>query len=151
MPYLDVATFRARSLMPSEDVDDLEERSPGFVAARIAYHEGRINARLAKRYAVPFGAPVPEIVLGWLTDLVQLDCYLRRGFNPTSQQDGLIESSAQRAHDDIKEAADSATGLYDLPTRQDVADTAIARGGPFAYSEASPYEWTDRQREEVRR
>ena len=44
MPYLDVATFRARSLMPSEDVDDLEERSPGFVAARIA--SGRADVGL---------------------------------------------------------------------------------------------------------
>lgn len=88
--------------------------------------------------------PVPETVLQWLTILVTWDCYTKRGRNP---QDPLIvdlRDDRVRVLAEIKEAADSKDGLYDLPVSED-RDTAITTGSPLGYSEQSPYAWIDRQ------
>lgn len=146
-PYLTLAQFKTRSLMPSEDVEVLEQQAPGFVEARIAFHQGRINGRLTKRYAVPFASP-PEIVLGWLTDLVTFDCYKKRGWNPSSEQDAEIKADSDVAAAEVKEAADSQNGLFDLPLREaDTGASGVSLGGPMGYSEASPYAWTTKQRD----
>ena len=149
--YLAVASFRVRTVMPGEDVDALEVAYPGFLDAKLVEWSSWLNGRLGKRYGVPFTAPVPEIVLSWLTRLVTLDAYLRRGFDPSSKQDAEIVKAAENARAEVKEAADSKDGLWDLPLREDApGQSGIARGGPLGYSEASPYTWTDRQSEAVR-
>lgn len=133
--------------MPVEDVDALDARYPGYVVARIDYHEGRINARLSKRYATPFVAPVPPIVQGWITDLVTLDCFIRRGFNPESAQDSLYQAAAEAVKAELLEAANSETGLFDLPLRADgPGASGVSKGAPLSYTEASPYVWMDIQR-----
>lgn len=149
MALLSIAQLRTMSVMPPEDVDG---HDPAFVDGRIAYHESRITARLAKRYATPFSAAnPPKCVVGWLVDLVTLDCYVRRGFNPSAQQDGLIESAARRADAEVLEAANSETGLFDLPLRADtVGASGVTLGGPLSYSEQSPYVWMDIQAAEGR-
>jgi len=150
--YLTPLQWRTRTVMPSADVDALDVGEPGFLGSRIAFQQGKIEARLAKRYATPFASPVPEIVLGWLTDLVTFDAYMKRGFNPAAEQDSEIKAAATTALEEVKEAAESKEGLFELPLREDMkGSSAIDRGGSFGYSEASPYAWTDRQREEVRR
>jgi hypothetical protein len=57
----------------------------------------------------------------------------------------------QKAKDDalawLKEAADAKDGLIDLPLRADTTASGISRGGPLAYTETSPYAWTDVQAE----
>lgn len=128
------------------------EPTVNFVTKRIATHQSWIESRLMKRYLAPFAAPVPQIVIGWLVALVTLDVFSKRGFNPGSAQDEeAIIGRAQRARDEIKEAADSKDGLFDLPVRQDLPGTsAVTRGGPLSYSEASPYTWTDKQAELAR-
>jgi len=145
--WLDLAALKARSIMPGADVDALEASEPGFAVKRLTIRQAWIGARLAKRYDLSFPAgDIPEIVLGWLTALVTLDLYLKRGWNPSSEQDALIAKDAETAATEIKEAADSATGLFDLPLRESAPGTSgVVRGGPFAYSEASPYAWTDGQ------
>jgi hypothetical protein len=150
--YLTPLQWRTRTIMPSGDCDALDIGEPGFIEARIAFHQGKsINGRLAKRYAVPFEAP-NEAVLGWLTDLVTLDAYEKRGFNPSSEQDARIAAKADLALAELKEAADSVEGLFDLPLRESTTGASgVSQGGPFGYAEASPYDWMDRQREEVRR
>lgn len=149
--YLDLDEFKARTVMPSEDVEELELRSPGYVLKRLEVWTSRINARLRKRYAVPFGAPIAEIVLGWLADIVTVEAYLRRGWNSADEQAADIKEARETALAEIKEAASSETGLFDLPLRQNTTETGISRGGPLAYSEASPYAWTDIQAAEVLR
>lgn len=149
--YLTPLQWRTRTIMPSADCDALDIGEPGFIEARIAIHQGKINGRLFKRYMVPFEAP-NETVLGWLTDLVTFDAYMKRGFNPSSEQDGEIAKAAETARVEVKEAADSVEGLFDLPLRESTTGASgVSQGGPFGYSEASPYDWMDRQREEVRR
>lgn len=149
MAYLDLAGFRARTVMPSEDVDDLEDREPGFILVQLSEGSTRIDARLRKRYAVPFAQPYPELVLSWLTRLVTYVCYLKRGFNPSDEQAADIKQAALDAASEIKEAADAKDGLWDLPVRDTADGSAISKGGCFVYAEASPWTWTDRQREQM--
>jgi|ERR1017187_1543209 hypothetical protein len=260
-PYEDLAGFKARTTMPSGDVDYLEQNSPGFIAQCIASESSWINGRLRKRYgnanvningysgygegtngpvgnslpfgqtppalipagtnpprglqmvgtpilgslmialaittpgaigtavfkytsnggityttglvpliapgvvplvgtgmslAVPTGAiwgadnqyaaatPVPEILLKWLNALVTLAAYRRRGFNPQDPAGALIVDAAVEAKKEVLEAADSTSGLIDIPVSEDL-DSAVTTGGPLGTSDASPFSWQDRQ------
>lgn len=139
--YLTTVELRVRTIMPAADFDSLE---PAFIASRLSIRSSEIDARLRKRYAAPFGTPFPEVVQGWLVDIVTPDLYFRRGWDPASEQGTAILELAAAARESMKEAADSQNGLYDLPLLG-TADTAISKGGPLGYSEASPYTWTDAQ------
>lgn len=145
MAYLTVAGFKDFSLMPSALVDELEEIAAGFLDQQLESESRRIDSRLRKRYAVPFEAPVPVAVQGWLARIVTVRAFLKRGVDPTDAQFTEIKADADAAIAELKEAADSNEGLFDLPVRADSTATGISRGGPFGYSEASPYVWTDLQ------
>lgn len=148
--YLTVTEFKIRTIMPSGDVDACEGQHPGFLDAKLSEHSAKINGRLRKRYAVPFVAPVPEVVLSWLEALTTKDGYLKQGFHPESAQDMEILERAKHADIELKEAADSNTGLFDLPLREDMQRSGVSAGGPLGYSETSPYTWTRRQKDEAR-
>src|SRR5262249_40937353 len=142
--YLDLSGFKLRSEMPDEDIDLVEQRYPGYLAAKLDEETAWINGRLKKRYAAPFKDPVPTIVLGWLAKIVTPAAYKKRGWNPSSEQDQDILKEAETAREEIKEAADSNEGLFELPVRQDLpGGTGVVFGGPLGYAEASPYTWTD--------
>jgi guanyl-specific ribonuclease Sa len=85
----------------------------------------------------------------WLATLVTPLVYRKRGIDPTDEQIVAADAAAQTARDEIKEAADSETGLFELPLRADTSASGVDRGGPFGYAEASPYTWLDVQREAV--
>ncbi len=144
-PYLTFDDFKALSLMPSEDLDAVEQASPGWIAAQLEYWSAQIDSRLRKRYAAPFSSPYPIAVRGWLARIVTIRCYLRRGVDPSDLQFAEIKADADTAVAEIKEASDSVTGLFDLPLREDTTSTGATKGGPFVYSEASPYAWMDAQ------
>jgi phage gp36-like protein len=146
--YLTRAEFRAITTMPAGDVDDIEVAAPGWIDAQSTVVSGIIDARLRKRYAAPFEAPYPDVVRLWCSRILTLRAYLRRGVDARDAQFEVIQKDAEAASAEIKEAADSKDGLFELPIRQDLPTTgAIARGGPFGYSEASPYTWTTVQSE----
>lgn len=147
---LSVSGFKARSIMPSADVDALETQEPGFLDAQLSMVTDRINSQLRKRYAVPFESPVPEIFLGWLTAIVTPLAYRKRGWNPSDEQSQAIEQDRKDALAEVQLAADSEIGLFDLPLRETTGESGISRGGPLGYSEASPYDWTDVQAEAIR-
>jgi hypothetical protein len=151
MAYLDFAGFKARSVMPAEDIDDLEVRVPGWIAVQLGEGSMRIDARLRKRYAVPFVEPYPEIVLSWLTRMVTLLAYLKRGVNPSDAQMGDIKKMAEDVAVELKEAADAKDGLWDLPKVNSGDGSAISKGVPAVYAEASPYTWPDVQRDQMDR
>ena len=88
--------------------------------------------------------PVPETVLKWLTFLVTDDVATRHGINPNDPLAIRISEKAKLAETELAEAANSQTGLFDLPTSEDQA-SSINTGGPRSYSENSPYTWTYRQ------
>jgi hypothetical protein len=131
--------------MPPEDVAYLETTFAGFLDARIAVRSSLINARLQKRYVVPFVPPYPETVLGWLTALVTVDAYKKRGWNPSDAQSAQVVQDAVDALAEMKEAADSAEGLFELPVRENNLTSAVSKGGPLGYSETSPYVGFDLQ------
>lgn len=151
MSYLSIAEFRTRTIMPQSDVDELEAREPGFLAAAIADNSQLIDSRLRKRYAVPFKDPFPLAVKRWLTHLVTREAYFKRGMNPSAEQDlEAIIQMANNALDELRQAADAHEGLFDLPLRADKSGSGIVYGGPQGYSEASPYTWQDCQMEAIR-
>jgi hypothetical protein len=88
--------------------------------------------------------PIPEIVLNWLNVFVTLDCYWRRGFNPNEPAGKLIVDAVEEAKKEVREAADSKDGLFDLPVSEDL-DSAVTTGGPLGHSDGSPYHWQERQ------
>src|SRR5262249_1029155 len=137
--WLDLPAFKARTVMPPEDVDRLEVQYAGFVVQQCTSYQAWIESRLRKRYAIPFATPVPEIALIGLVALVTLACYMRRGWNPSSAENQSILDADTRARDEIKEAADSKDGLFDLPLRNDTGASGVSAGGPLGYSETSPY------------
>lgn len=129
--------------MAVEDVDQLEVMQPGYLLAQLTTISARIEARLRKRYAVPFAAPAPEAALDWCTRLTTPRAYAKRGYNPSSDPSfaQLIADDAKAAEAEIDAAADAVNGLYDLPLRQDTTATGIVKGSPLGYSETSPYAW----------
>ncbi len=142
LPYLTLSTFKNRTLMASEEVDYVQTNAPGFVEGRIAIRTSWIHARLRKRYgaSIPFSSPVPETVLGWLTALVSLDCMRKRGMNPNDVAGAAFQADADKAEAEVREAADSQAGLFDLPAIEALEGASnVSTGGPLGYSETSPY------------
>lgn len=113
----------------------------------------KIRNRLVKRYDVDFTSPgpVPGAIKDWLTILVDIRVLKFVGGLPEGREDGWAKEAAEQVETEIKEAADSEKGLYELPLRNDVGGSAVNAGGPMGYSEASPYAWTDRQLEYIAR
>lgn len=139
MSYLDLNGFKGLSVMPASDIDEIEAVASGWVQAQLDYWSSWIDARLTKRYEAPFEAPFPVAVTGWLARIVTLRCYLRRGVDPNDPQFEEIRADADAAREEIREAADSEVGLFELPLREDTTASGVSRGGPRGYSEASPY------------
>jgi hypothetical protein len=149
--YLSLVEFKARSIMPPSDVDALETEAPGFVDEQIASASADVDSALSKRYATPIQGAVPRLVQLWVTRLVTLECYLRRGFNPSAEQDALVATAAERTRAELQQAADGNNALRELPLRADAAEASgVVKGGPFGYSEASPWVGFDLQRAAAR-
>ncbi len=147
--FLTVEEFTDLTVMPCEDVAGLESQQPGFLVAQLQVQSARIASRLRKRYG-ELAAPYPDVVRGWLATVVTPIAYRRRGVNPNDQTLAQLDKEAETASLEIKEAADSETGLFDIPLRQDTAATGIEKGGPLGYSEPDAYSWMDAQRDAVR-
>lgn len=154
MAILDVQTFKTATIMPSKLVEQLEEERPGFLDASIASWTSELYARLGKRYGKQWASgKVPPVVVGWLVRLVTRDAYGAIGHSVTSEQDkAQILDPAERALAMMLEVANSETGLLDVPAADGElgGESGINLGGPYSYSEATPYEWLDAQRESNR-
>lgn len=156
--YLDVAEFKVLSTAPAALVDG--EHIPAanvagraawtsFVESRLQFWTARIDSRLRKRYATPFPLPAPNAVRGWLSILVTPDLYRKRGWDPSDEHAKDLIEASDTVLSDLEEAANAQNGLFDLPLRDDGDASAIEKGTPLSYSEASPYEFMDVQREAV--
>src|SRR6187402_3667742 len=103
--YLDLEAFKARTIMPEQDVSDVEAAAPGWVLLQLEQCSRWLDSRLRKRYAAPFDvATCPEIVKSWVTRLVTLRVYLRRGVDATDAQFDLIRADAENSTAEVKEA-----------------------------------------------
>jgi hypothetical protein len=152
MAYLTVEQFQALAVCPSSYVDQIESEQPGWTLTQLNFWSSFIDSRLAKRYATPFDADSPPLVVqGWLTRLVTERVYLRRGVDSVDAQIISIQEDAKNAQAEIKEAADSKDGLFELPVRADApGGDGVSRGKVLTYSEQSPYTWTFVQEENGR-
>jgi hypothetical protein len=92
--------------------------------------------------------PLPAVAMGWCLALVTWDCWLRRGANPADPAIVAVKEENDRAMAEITEAANSNTGLFELPVLDTAGDSAVSHCGPLAYTEASPYVAADRQERE---
>jgi glutaredoxin len=143
--YLTLDPFKAITVAPAEFVDAIETVAPGWIDAQAGLISAWVDAQLRKRYDAPFASPYPVAVTGWVSRLLTLKVFLRRGVDATDAQFAEIKNDADEAKKEIKEAADAENGLYDLPLRQDTTASGISKAGPLSYSEQSPYVWADRQ------
>ena len=143
--YLTLAEFRLNTLLPDVVVDEIEARTPGWTDQQALLVSEHIDSRLRKRYRAPFATPYPAVLKEWVTHIVSLRAYLKRGVSSLDEQFGEYKAQHDRALGEVQEAADSDGGLFDLPLRADTTATGIEQGFPRAYSEQSPYAWTDEQ------
>lgn len=120
-------------------MDSIEALQPGWTLNQLELESAWIDARLRKRYDAPFSTPYPIAVLGWLTAIVTNAVMLRRGVNSQDEQYTNISEREKTAREEIKEAADSEKGLFDLPLRADTNKTGITKNAPLCYTETSPY------------
>jgi hypothetical protein len=148
MAYLSLEEFKAIAVIPRLWIEAIELVEPGFTLQQLDYWSDWIDTRLRKRYDVPFGTPVPNMIKGWLARIVTVRVMLRRGVDPTDEQFTELKRDDSDARAELAEAADSDAGLFDLPLREDMPLDAsgIVRGSPKVYSEQSPYVSLDRQR-----
>jgi phage gp36-like protein len=143
--YLTLVEFRLKTLLPAEVIDEVEARTPGFVDEQISMVSARFDSRFAKRYDVPFQAPYPTIVTEWITHIVSLRTYMKRGVYATDTTFAEYKAQHDQAVKEVEEAADSDTGKFELPLRADTNANGIMRGSPRSYTEAGPYVFTDVQ------
>lgn len=144
MAYFEsIASVKAYTVMPGPDVDVIEQRDPGWILARAAAIQSRIDARLRKRYAAPFTSP-PGVVLGWLGALLTVDMYTHRGVAPSDAQMVTIQAQADQALAEIKEAADAVQGLFDLPLSSTTTATGIEEPATLFSTDADVFEYKHR-------
>jgi hypothetical protein len=144
--YLTAAEFKLQSILPAIYIDEIEDRESGWVERRIRRHSSWIDARLIKRYAVPFVAPYPDVVIEWCEALTSLDVLMRRGIDSADEQFDVVRKRAEQAQADVLQAADAETGLFELPLTASSAASGVSKGGPYVYSSSGPYTSFDEQR-----
>jgi hypothetical protein len=142
---MSVAEFILRTTMPRDNVDRLQNRDADWLQTRLNDESAWLDGKLRKRYAVPFAAPVPPLVMLWISRLVTPDAYMKLGVRQTDEQFKALLDRATETRDEIDEAADGQNGKFELPLRADTTANGISKGGPKVYSEQSPYVAFDRQ------
>lgn len=147
MSYLDLAEYKNYSVLPSVDIDELETIQAGWIDRKLRAISRSVDARLRKRYVVPFESPYPDAVLDWVARIMDPQTLKKRGVDATDEQFVSIAEDATAALEELKEAANAEDGLFDLPILDTADGSAISKGGPLAYSETSPYVWTDIEEE----
>jgi len=140
------ASFRRYSTMTDESIIDLEARYPGWLDMRLEAESRWLDARLRKRYYAPFADPVPATVRHWLAAIVSPAAYRKLGVDPMDQQMSEVIAERDTAKEEVAEAANAVDGLFDLPLRDDEDATAVTKGAPRHYSEASPFVGADVRR-----
>lgn len=162
MPYLPFAEYKERSIFEESEIDEFFTR-PNRVNTYSRWEKGirgrKIDDKLRRRYAVPFGVVppatepdpdiVPEAVKEWLT--AYLDARLMRARrDPGSEAeagdtDNTLEASEATA--EIDRAANANEPAHgELPLRADKPESSgVTKGGPMAVSFNTIYGHFDAQ------
>src|SRR5580658_6575792 len=129
--------------MSAADITIVENKTPGKVESLIAGNWAWMCGLLLKRYPLPWPLPVPELLLLWLTQITTPAVFRSRGvagMGADSQIDRL-DKLADEAKKEVRDAANGQNGLFELLMSDASPGTAVALGGPLAYTESSPYFW----------
>lgn len=154
MPYLSFEEYKERSIYEASEIDEFYSR-PGRVNTYAHWEKSlrsrKIDDKLRRRYAVPFGAtppaePDPDLVPGaakdWLT--AYLDARLMRARrDPGSEaeagdNDNTLE--AQEATREVENAANPDVPAHpELPLAADKPESSgVVKGGPFVVEYLTP-------------
>jgi hypothetical protein len=144
--YVDVPTFRAKTILAAELVIAIDGANPNFLLGCLTDWSAWLDAQLRKRYAVPFVAPIPLIVPRWVVRLAGPDVYRKRYIDPqTDQLLDALTTDRTDAKTEIQQAADAVDGLFDLPLLDTATASAVTQGLPLSSADQNPYDWIDRQ------
>lgn len=121
-------------------IEYLAEAGPDFCTAQIAIAESRIRDQLSKRYNMDAIVSANDTLKGWIAALVSVKVLTRRGIDPTDILWKTIQDAATIANDEIKQAAQSDTGRFDLPRA-----TAVRKSVIVGSSDHDPHAWIRRQ------
>jgi len=159
MPYLTFDELKEASAFSPSDWDELNTRRPNtFARWEKTLRSRKIDDKLRRRYAVPFGVVppaeepnpslVPEAAKDWLVAYLD-DRLLRSRRNAGSEDlnDVDISNEAQEATTEIENAANpEQPGHPELPLRSDLASSSgIVKGGPLVASNTTIYGFYDEQ------
>lgn len=139
MSYLDRIEYLEYTVLPMTTIDEVEAVQEGWLDRKLQAISRAVDARLRKRYAVPFASPYPDAVKDWVARIMDPLTLKKLGVDATDEQFLSIDADAKAAREEIREAADSEAGLFDLPALDTADASAISKGAPMGYSEASPY------------
>ena len=144
MPYLTVERFNDLSVLAEERVQELCTRRPAFLDTQFDVALRSIEDRLRHKYVVPF-PPAHPTIEGWIVSIVQPKAALKVGIDPGDP--GYVEMVrlSTEVNLELTDASDMQSSRWNLPRIPAQDASAIAKGEPFGYSEASPYDWTDGQ------
>ncbi len=144
MAYVDAADFRLLTPIPSADLDTLEAAESGAIVRALTAGQGYVDARLRKRYVVPLATPVPEPVKAIVSAVATRLLYAKIGVQASSEVAKFIADDFESSMKFLRELADGADGLAELPLRADLpTDEGVSKGGPLASTGASAYAWLD--------
>lgn len=144
---LALVAYRSTTTIPGSLVDRCAT-SGKSVQTWLDIHWSHIKARLVKRYAVEndFQAgDVPEKIIEWLVILTDIDVWKCVGGVPEGREDGWADADRKRVEDELKEAANADTGLFELPLKASDAlgASAVNKGGPHVVSFATGFDYFD--------
>lgn len=135
---------------------ELELKSPGLILTLDEDASRYIDTRLRKRTstAKPYRVPIPDdlvprIVVRWVAHLITPECFLALGTRPTDEEQAEIIKLADRAEEQIKEAADAVNGLFDIPLLDAGGDSLFDQPATLCITEQSPYSWRHKQYDAV--
>lgn len=148
MGYGTADDFATRATFPRDQALLLQQRVPGFLQGRIDAYSADIDAQLYAGYETPFvpyeDGTYPLILASWVYAQTAADAWLKLGRASTDEDVVQTLSAAEAAREQIKLAANSETGLYGLPRRQN-GPGGRTKGGVISYTETSPYVGQRRQ------
>jgi len=145
--YVTADRFIDLTVLAEERVAELNVRNPNYLPANIEHVLRTIEDRLRHKYAIPF-PPAHPTIEGWIVCIVQARAALRVGIDPGDPGYAECVRLAEQADTQIAEASKPESAAWNIPLISATDGSAISKGAPFGYAEASPYTWTDVQYEE---
>ena len=146
--YLTLELYRDLTVLDEVRIDALYQRRPTFFARNFEMVSRQLEDRLRHKYNVPF----PEnhsTIQGWIVALVDPVAAIKVGLTPTDELFGMVRERAATAETQITDASNPQSANWNLPLKGSEDASAISKGGPFGYAEASPYDCIDVQWEAV--